>query len=305
MSLFKRKKKSEPESAAEERDVVSPSELSDEDFRNYIEGRRNVPADDDGYYDEPLEDEDEAEEPEDASGDEAEEASDEEPTYEFKEPFRSFATEDEYNSVVQKAIDEARSKWDLDNEAVKARYDRMDRIARAFFPEDENAFDTLGDDLESQYEERAGRSFDDYLTEHKRDESASKWDAQEQAKADAESNRQKIIDKWVADAGNLKVIEPDFELEDALKNSTFTDALLSGDDVFAAYAKAYKGDPDPEPEPDSDEKPEDKPEEKPASRKPLPQNGDSKSRRSGERSKNPASMTTEEFKEYIRRIKNG
>ena len=215
MALFKRKKKkSEPEAAAEERDLVTPSDLSDDDFRNYINERRNAPADEDEEIDDftpvpqdETEDvpEDEADAEESAPGEEAEE--------EPAPPFRSFATEDEYNSVIQKAINEARSKWDLDNQAVKARYERMDRIARAYFPDDDNAFDALGDDLEAQYEERAGRSYDDYLDEEHRNDSASKWDAQEQAKAEAITNREKIINKWVADAGNLKVIEPDFERE--------------------------------------------------------------------------------------------
>ena len=311
MALFKRKKKkSEPEAAAEERDLVTPSDLSDDDFRNYINERRNAPADEDEEIDDftpvpqdETEDvpEDEADAEESAPGEEAEE--------EPAPPFRSFATEDEYNSVIQKAINEARSKWDLDNQAVKARYERMDRIARAYFPDDDNAFDALGDDLEAQYEERAGRSYDDYLDEEHRNDSASKWDAQEQAKADAITNREKIINKWVADAGNLKVIEPDFELEEALKNSKFTDALLAGDDVFAAYAKAYKGDPDPEPEPEgegeSEEKPADEPEKEPEQRKAVPQNGDSKSRRSGERRIDPSKMSSEEFKKYISRLKNG
>ena len=292
MPLFKRKKK-ESEPAPEVSVEISPADLPDEDFRNYISEREAAPYDEDGYYDEPLTDEEEEEAEESEAEAEQDQEADAEP--EETPPFRSFATEDEYNSAVKQAIDEARKQWDIDNEAVIKRAQRMAQIADAYFPDDDNSFDSLANDLEAQYEERAGRPFSEYLSESKRNDSAAKWDAQEKEKSDHDGKKQAIIDKWVADSGNLKVIEPDFDLEEALKNKAFTDVLLSGGDVFSAYATAYKGDPDPEPEPEPEK---DK-------RQPVQQVGALKSRSSGDRRRDPSKMSDKDFKKYISDIKNG
>lgn len=274
--LKKKKKKDDPENKR----ASDPTEMSDDEFGEYINDRKSgVPV-------EPPEPE---AEPEDEAEDPSEDAAEDTPAEDAAEaedaPFKSFKTEAEYKADIDKAIAEARSAWDLDNAAAKKRYARMERISKGFF-DSNDAMDRLGDELDAQLADRAGMSLEDYNKKLEYDSFHS-----------ASSKQKEIVDKWVADAGNLKVVVPDFSLEEALSIPEFTEALKSGDDVFAAYAKAYKHDPDPEPEPEpeSEKKPE---------REPIPQNGQGKRKGTGSGFKDPSKMSSSDFRKYIDDIRN-
>ena len=279
---------------------TSLDDMSEDDFSEYIERMRNG--------------EDETE-PEETKPDEAEqehEEDDEQPKPEPKdseaaeskpEPWRTYATEDEYKADVDKAIADALRQRDLDTAAERARYERMERISRGFYPDDDNAWDKTADELEKQLAEQNDMSVEDYRASRETRDKAAKWDAQEREKLDGKAKQDQIVRKWVEDAGNLMRLYPDFSLEDALKNEKFAEALRGGGDMFSAYAECYlKGAAEPEP---------DKKEEEPGAasaktetekREPIPQNGSSKRRGTGTSAEDYSNMSSDNFKKEIKKM---
>ena len=100
---------------------------------------------------------------------------------------------------------------------------------------------------------------------------------------DAETEN--IVKQWQRDAEQLKLLVPDFSLEEAIKNPAFADALKNGATVFEAY-KEISGAPKPE------------------KRDEIFQNARSARRGTGGASLTPAKLSSDEFKKYIDNIKN-
>lgn len=98
-------------------------------------------------------------------------------------------------------------------------------------------------------------------------------------------SREKLVMQWQRDAQQLKILVPDFDLAEAVKNKEFCAALTSGATVFEAY-KAMS------------EMPKEKPREE------IFQNARSARRGTGGTSINPAKLSSREFKKYIENIRN-
>lgn len=96
----------------------------------------------------------------------------------------------------------------------------------------------------------------------------------------------KVIAGWQRDAKEIRHLVPEFDLNEAIKNPEFYDALAQGKSVFEAYALINKTQ---EPEP----------------RREIYQNGQRARRGTGGSVVNPAKMSREDFKKYIERIKEG
>ncbi|MBQ3426495.1 MAG: hypothetical protein IJH37_05045 [Clostridia bacterium] len=277
--------------------------MSSEDFADYIERMREEEGLPPAFPEEKERDEDkpEAEEPvpPETEPEPAPEAEEKEPEKK-PEPWRTYATEAEYKADVDKAISEALKQRDLDTEAQRARYERMERISRGFYPDDEAGFDKVADELEEQLAKSRDMTVDDYRSEQDMRAKAAKWDEQEKQRTSGESEKELLIKKWIADAGNLMRLYPDFSLEDALKDPVFAEELKTGGDMFSAYSKVYLGGPgdgDKEPAPDT-ETPADT-----SKREPIPQNASSKRRGTGTSSEDYAHMSSQKFKEAIRRMR--
>lgn len=211
------------------------------------------------------------------------------------EPWRTFATEADYRADVDKAIAEALKQRDLDTAAQRARYERMERISKGFYPDDEGGFDKVADELEEQLAKINDMSIDDYRSQQDMRDKAAKWDEHEKQKQTGLDEKDALINKWVTDAGNLMRLYPDFSLEDALKNEEFADELKTGGDMFSAYAKVYlkdggKGEPD---NPPAAEK-----------REPIPQNASSKRRGTGMSTEDYSKMSSKEFRKRIREMRD-
>lgn len=309
MAFFKKKNKEVPASDDSEpkTDELPESEddvssLTDSEFNDYIKRLKNG---------EDTEADEQEEETEDEGGDEDSEEDTEEDTEEVETevehdpdidtPFRTYSTEAEYNADVEKAVSEARKQWDLDNQAVQARAERMERIAHGFFPGDESGLDKLSDELEGQLAERDGISVDEYRKRRDTAEKADKWDAFEKKKTDGAEKQKAIVDKWVADAGNIKVLYPDFDLEEAMHNKEFVDVLTHGGDMFSAYAKVYNGNKNPEPETEAREEDKEEPEPK---RPPIKQNGQGTRRGTASASEDYSKMPRDKFLKEIEKMRN-
>ncbi len=108
------------------------------------------------------------------------------------------------------------------------------------------------------------------------------------AERDAEENdggAKQLAGRWQEDARNLAAAVPEFDFAAALRNDTFTDALLKTGSVFEAYAAMTRPPYQRE-------------------RGAIAQNALSPRRGTGESSVNPAKLSSEEFKRYIDGIKN-
>lgn len=331
MAFWSRKKKEKAakgDVTPEELESFSAKDLSDEEFSDYINSAKRGSLDvdypdeedtteddaaNDDSIEEPSEDEPDgsADESTDDTADSADDTEEEvtEPT-ENPEPYKSFANEDDYNSEISKAIDEARKNWELDNEVAFKRLKRMERISKDFYDSDDS-FDKVADDLDDEIARRKGLSREELAAEREKDDLYSAHKKKEKAEADYTAEKDKIINQWVKDAGNLKVVHPDFSLEDALKNAQFADALANGKDVFSAYAEAYQNNPNAEPEPEAETPAENAEDtattEEPTAdttetRKSVPQNGQSTATKGSGVKSNPSDMSDEDFDKYINSI---
>lgn len=99
-----------------------------------------------------------------------------------------------------------------------------------------------------------------------------------------EEEREKLILEWQRDAEQLKIIVPEFDLAQAVKDESFKEALINGATVFEAYAKTLK-------------MPKAEPREEIAQNARLPRRG------TGTGIINPAKLSSKEFKKYIDNIK--
>ncbi len=110
-------------------------------------------------------------------------------------------------------------------------------------------------------------------------------EAETEARGDAEA---RIIAEWKRGEAELKEIVPDFSLIDAMKNEVFSEAITRGSSVAQAYLMMTHAAADkPEPE-----------------RREIPQNAQSANKGTGRSRVNPATMSREEFRQYINNIKN-
>ena len=106
-----------------------------------------------------------------------------------------------------------------------------------------------------------------------------------ESRGDAEA---RIIAEWKRGEAELREIVPDFSLIDAMKNEVFAEAITRGSSVAQAYLMMTKaGASEPEPE-----------------RREIPQNAQSANKGTGRSRVNPATMSREEFRQYINNIKN-
>ena len=106
-----------------------------------------------------------------------------------------------------------------------------------------------------------------------------------EARGEAEA---RIIAEWKRGEAELKELVPDFSLLDAMKNEVFAAAITRGSSVAQAYLMmTHAGAEKPEPE-----------------RREIPQNAQSANKGTGRSRVNPATMSREEFRQYINNIKN-
>lgn len=103
---------------------------------------------------------------------------------------------------------------------------------------------------------------------------------------EAVADKDRAVKQWVRDAEQLKILVPEFDLEEAVKQPAFAEALLSGKTVIEAY-KELIGLPRNEP------------------REEIAQNARNARRGTGGATQNPAKLSDEDFKKYINNIKNG
>ncbi len=205
--------------------------------------------------------------------------------------YKTFNTENDYKADVQSKIDSAFAKRFADNRERDEKYSRLETLAKMHYGDVDNPIDSVIADLEGAEAKKNNMDINSY-----RDVVRDRIDAQAyrdfKSQADnraAERNR--IISTWKRDADQLKLIDPYFDFDSAVKNKDFFDMLANNKSVFEAYAATKKNSVPPS---NSDK----------VKRKPISQNAQLPRTGTGESTLNPSSLNSSDFMKYIDKIKN-
>lgn len=207
---------------------------------------------------------------------------------EKNEPFKTFASQEEYQDEIDRIIGERLKK---NRESINT-LDGLKELARTFYGGDDSdtAIEQLIEDLQSQNAEKQGISVEDYKRQSQDSIDAKKYREELQKKNEHDERVQQIQRRWQSETDELKKIVPDFDFADSMKNKVFSDAIVSGMSVSNAYLVSAKQKAILE-------------EQSKKQRKPMMQNGTMKNNGIGHVEANPATMSDEEFMKYINRLK--
>lgn len=272
----------EEELAAPQNESVSPEDIagmSSEEFQKYLDELDGI--------DEPIPEEqtaeqtDEAPEPEPETGEEPAAA-----------PFKTFATEDEYNAdrdeYAKQRTNEAFGKRFKEDREKEDLLSEIRRTAGALYGDSDDAVERMLNDVRQSAADQAGMSVEDFTAQQNDRRDAENWRNQQKQQSDMESRRNAKLQEWSRDAQNLKSVDPEFDFDKAMQDKVFYNAIVNGRSVFDAYGELKK-----KPEPP-----------KQAKRKPITQNAQTPSVGTGISTRNPASLSSEDFRAYINKIKN-
>lgn len=233
------------------------------------------------------------------------------------EPYRTFATEEEYNTDRQNAIDEAFKKRFRSNreqdELNKANADKLSRIERAVRGNyGESVGDNWADMLVNQLDEAAAQNRNIPVTEYQQQQKDSadlaRYRAQEQQAQEQQTEQNRIIERWKAEGEELKKFVPTFDFKTASQNDAFRDVIIKGGSVAQAYLAGMNSHP-------SQGKSESAATSVRAGtnalqaaarpkRREISQNAQMAGKGTGESTVNPSTLSSEDFRKYIESRKN-
>ena len=212
-------------------------DMSDDEFSEYTESILNGT--------EPEEDEEE-DEGRSAAGvaknsdikseaDENVSSEDEDKNAKAAQPYKSFETQEEYQSFMDKVIGE-RIK---NTKAKQEKYEGFGRRAMGSYggEDEQEALERLLDDAEEQAALSSGKSREEYLKEQSYRQDALMYRRQIAEKEARENALKAIQDRWLEEEAQLKAVIPDFDLTRAMQNPEFKALVTKGVSVSAAYIK--------------------------------------------------------------------
>ena len=254
--------------------------MSDEDFASYIEMAQSgnvseVQADDTAN----------SPEADNNAQDDGEQSGDAMPA-ENVQPYKTFATHEEYQAEFDRVMGERLKK----NRADMERLDGLRNLAMSFYGgEGDDALNSLIKDLREQNAEKAGVSAEEFDKQLRDSADARKYREQMKAQEEQQTRVKEIQDRWIRESADLKAVVPDFDFNKAMGNKAFYDNVINGMSVAAAYIAANKAN-----KPAAPEQPK---------RRQIAQNGNAKGASIGNITPNINAMTDEEFNAYINRLK--
>ena len=206
-------------------------------------------------------------------------------------PYRTFATEEEYTRELDSAVSKAFDKRFKEKENEKNA--RILHAAKSYYgSETDDPLTALAEDLEQRAADTAKIPVEDFRKNRQLEEDAKAYREQQQREREQQERNTSIISQWERDATQLKFIEPEFDFRIELQsNPQFRQLISQGLGVIEAYAASR-------PQPTKAEPP------KQAERKPIKQNAQSPDGGTGTNTRNPANMSSAEFKQYIENIRN-
>lgn len=162
--------------------------------------------------------------------------------------------------------------------------ERIVNIAKTLYGSSGDELTKLAQELEKQAASQKSLDIEEYRSRLTDMKDADSWRKQQREQEEKETARRNLIGQWQRDARELKLIVPQFDLRQALKNSVFANVLSEGGSVAEAFVEMMRMPKNPQ-------------------REMIPQNAQTARRGTGEASFNPSQMSSEDFKRYIDRIK--
>lgn len=145
------------------------------------------------------------------------------------EPFKTFSSEEEYNSDRQKYADELYAPMRTDNET----FNKIKELADRYY--EGNGIEKLVADLESLIAEEEGINPDEYREKQELIRDAQSWRSQQSQQKEDDDKRNEIINRWKAEAERLKAKVPDFDFVKAMENPEFRKLIIDGGSISEAY----------------------------------------------------------------------
>lgn len=199
-------------------------------------------------------------------------------------PYRIFNTEAELDEEVNSRF---RARMKKHNDSIE-KYSTLEEMAKVYYPDAEDPISAMTKDLEEQAAEKMNVSADEIRTRTKDKLDAEKYRQQVKENEERNSRTEEIIKGWERDADQLKLINPQFDLKESIKNPEFKKILAGGGTVAQAYSQVYKSAPP-----------------KAAERPPIQQNAQTATvKGSGVSQADPSKLPTKAFMKYINNIKN-
>lgn len=262
------------EDATASQEITTPdyNNMSDEEFANYLNSVQNDV--------EQTESEVQAQPETEVQ----EETGVTEPAQVDNKPFKSFATQEDYQGEIDRIIGERLKK----NRESMNTLEGLKELSQVFYggEDGDSALAQLVEDLQSQNAEKRGVSVEVYKQQTQDSIDARKYREQQQQATDRQSRIAEVQQKWQSESTELKKIVPDFDFNTAMQNKTFYKNIVEGMSVSNAYLASRQA-----------EAPA-----RPPQRKAIPQNGTMQSSTTGKVEANPASMSDADFMRYINKI---
>jgi len=154
-----------------------------------------------------------------------------------QEPYRTFGTEDEYNSALDAYANDRYGERLSQADADHAQLDRLAQLADGYYGE--GGVDALIADLEQLNAQRAGQEVDAYRRAQTDAADLARYRAAEKEQQEAQQRQQeaqqRIMESWQRQAEYLKRSVPDFDLDKAFENPQFAEMVTNGASIDGAY----------------------------------------------------------------------
>lgn len=201
------------------------------------------------------------------------------------QPYKTFATHEEYQAEFDRVMGERLKKNRVDME----RLDGLRDLAMHFYGgEGDEALNKLINDLRDQNAERDGVSAEEFDSRMRDTADARRYREQMKAREEQQARVREIQERWKKESEDLKAVVPDFDFAKAMGNKAFYDNVINGMSVGAAYIAVNQAAVQQPQQP---------------KRRAIAQNGNAKGASVGKIERNIDAMSDEEFSAYINSLK--
>lgn len=207
-------------------------------------------------------------------------------------PFKSFATQEEYQSELDRIIGERLKK----TREGKEQLDSILQQAGEFYGSEDatEIVKRLVDDLRSQNADKRGMDVDTYTKNQQDAIDAKRYREQQRAQEEREQKIQQIRERWMSEAEELKKVVPSFSFEKAIENKRFYDLITDGQSVSMAYLACNNAAAESNSSNLGDTH----------KRRSIAQNGNARGGGSGTVEFNPETASDADFQKYIDKIRD-
>ena len=202
-------------------------------------------------------------------------------------PFRTFATQADYQTEINRIMGERLRK----NREGMEKLEGLKQLALNLYGgfDGDFALLKLTEELKNRAAGQKGMNVNNYGMYAKERPDAEQYREMERRRRERQQRSQDIYTRWMRESEDLKAIVPDFDFNKAMDNGTFHDCISRGMSVGAAYIASTRNNPALQ-QPDT-------------KRRSIPQNGSMSRNGVGKVEMNVNNMSDAEFQKYINKIR--